>query len=171
MRLHIGPVPLDEGFHPEEGGWRRLKEPAFGHQLLLSVPLSVLLAAGMFAAWWALARLHGVAGSGDVVVTPAGLLTAVAALVALIVGYELLHAATLPGFGLTPATTVGFWPRTVTPYVAHMGELSRNRFATVASCPSCCSPCSRCSRAGFSGGCLRGLWRLAPSTLLSPPAT
>jgi hypothetical protein len=57
------------------------------------------------------------------------------ALVALIGGHELLHAASLPGFGLTPATTVGFWPRTLTPYVAYNGELSRTRFALVGLMP------------------------------------
>ena len=62
----------------------------------------------MLAAWGALARAHGVAGGGEVVLTPAGLLTALAALAALIVTHELIHALSLPGFGLTPATTLGF---------------------------------------------------------------
>ncbi len=89
----------------------------------------------MLAAWGALARAHGVAGGGEVVLTPAGLLTALAALAALIVTHELIHALSLPGFGLTPATTLGFWPKMVTPYVAHRGELARDRHVAVGLMP------------------------------------
>ena len=51
MRLRFGPVPDDPGFAPEDGDWVRLKEPSFGRMMLLALPLSVLLAAGVAIAW------------------------------------------------------------------------------------------------------------------------
>lgn len=51
MRLRFGPVPDDPGFAPEDGGWVRLKEPSFGRMMLMALPLSFVLVAGITLAW------------------------------------------------------------------------------------------------------------------------
>ena len=135
MRFRIGPLPDDPGFRPEQGGWRKLKEPSFGLLLLLAFPTSALTAAGVLFVWVLLVRVRGLYGPVQVVIAPWTLLGAFAALVALVVAHELAHAVVLPRGGLTSATTLGFWPQTVTPYVSYQGELSRNRFLLVGLMP------------------------------------
>ncbi|NLE99743.1 MAG: DUF3267 domain-containing protein [Anaerolineales bacterium] len=135
MRIRIGPVPDHTGFHPEQGDWRRLKEPAFDRLLLLALGASVLIAAGVWAVWVALIRLHGTGDHVQIVLSPKTLLVSIAALAALAVVHELVHAAVLPRCGWTSATTVGFWPQKLTPYVSYDGELSRNRHITVGLMP------------------------------------
>ena len=135
MNVRLGPVPSDPTFQPEHGPWRRLKEPSFGRMLLLSVPLAALMTAGMLLAWGAVARAHGVVAGGDIVLGPAQLIASLASVATLIVAHELAHAASLPGLGLTPATTLGFWPKAVTPYVTYHGELPRNRHVAVGVMP------------------------------------
>jgi hypothetical protein len=135
MKLRLGPLPDDPGFWPEQGDWHKLKEPEFGRLMLLSLPVSGLMGAGMLLAWSALARAHSIEGRGTVMVTPTAILVALAALAALAVAHELTHALALPGLGLTPATTIGLWLQKLTPYVSYAGELTRNRFAAVGSMP------------------------------------
>ncbi len=135
MKIRLGPVPGDPNFRPEEGPWRKLKEPAFGRLLLLSIPLATLVTAAMLAAWGALARAHSSVAGGAIVLGPAQLLAGFASVAALILAHELAHAVSLPGFGLTTATTLGFWPKAVTPYVTYRGELSRIRHIAVGLMP------------------------------------
>jgi hypothetical protein len=135
MRLRVGPVPDDPEFHPEEGGWRRLKTPSFRLLMLLSLPLSVLAASGVLFVWAAVAAAHGIDANVPVAVTPSSLLVSVAAAMALAVVHELLHAAVLPRCGLTSGTIVGFWPRKLAPYVAYQGELPRYRFILLGLMP------------------------------------
>jgi hypothetical protein len=135
MRLRVGPVPDDPGFHPEKGGWRKIKTPSFRLLMLLSLPLSVLTATGVLFVWAAVAAAHGIDANVPVVVTPRTLLVSVAAVTALVVVHELLHAAVLPRCGLTSGTTVGFWPKKLAPYVAYQGELPRYRFILLGLMP------------------------------------
>jgi hypothetical protein len=135
MRLRLGPVPDDPGFVPEDGGWVRLREPSFGRMMLMALPLSVLLAAGVSLAWGAVARVRGIEGEFGGAVTPAAALLVLVAFVALLVVHESLHAAALPAAGLSAATTLGFWPKTLTPYVSYTGELPRNRHILVGVTP------------------------------------
>jgi hypothetical protein len=135
MRLRFGPVPDDVGFAPEHGGWTRLKEPSFGWMLVAALPVSIVLVAGMSLAWGAVARVRGISGESTVVVSPVGVVLSLLAVGALILAHELAHAVALPSGGLTEATTLGFWPRTATPYVSYEGELSRNRQIVVGLTP------------------------------------
>jgi hypothetical protein len=135
MRLQIGPIPEDVGFHPEQSGWRKLKEPSFDILMLLSIPTALLIAAGIFFAWVALARVHGIEDPVQIVLTLGTLLGLIAAFMGLIVGHEVVHLVALPKYGLTSETVVGFWPQKVTPYVSHEGELSRNRYLIVGLMP------------------------------------
>lgn len=135
MRLRIGPVPDDPAFHPEEGGWQKLKTPSFCLLLLLSLPLSLLTTTGVLLVWAALARAHATDANLQVVVTPRRLLVSAAATAALVVVHELLHVAALPRCGLTSGTIVGLWPEKLAPYVAYQGELPRNRFILLGLMP------------------------------------
>lgn len=135
MRFRIGPVPDDMSFSPAEGEWRKLAEPTFGVLMLLAIPVSVSVTAAVLFAWTALARVHGVEDAGQFVITPTTLLVGVFALAALATVHELAHAAALPGFGLSSATVVGFWPQKLTPYVSYEGELARNRYAFAGLAP------------------------------------
>jgi hypothetical protein len=135
MRLRFGPIPDDPGFEPEAGDWVRLKEPSFGRMLLLALPLSVLLVTGIWMAWGAVARLRGIEGEFGGAVTLATALSYLVAFVVLLLVHELLHAAALPAAGLSAATTLGFWPKMLTPYVSYEGELSRNRHVLVGVTP------------------------------------
>jgi hypothetical protein len=85
--------------------------------------------------WVLLARVHGLDDPVQITLTPRTMLRSVAAPAALVVAHELVHVAALPGCGLTSATTVGFWPRKLTPYVSYEGELSRNRAIVVGLMP------------------------------------
>jgi hypothetical protein len=135
MRLRWGPVPDDPDFTAEHEGWIRLKEPTFGWMLVAALPLSVFLVLMISLAWATVARVRGIGGESTVVATPSTALILVLAVGALILAHELAHAAVLPSCGLTAATTLGFWPKTATPYVGYVGELSRNRQIAVGTAP------------------------------------
>ncbi len=128
MNLHIGPVPDDEQFRPEEATWHKLTTPSFRLLMLLSLPLSLITATGVLSVWAAIARAHGLEGNAQIVVTPSTLLTSLALVAALVLVHELLHVAALPQCGFTSGTVVGFWPEKLAPYVAYQGELPRWRF-------------------------------------------
>jgi hypothetical protein len=134
--FRLGPVPDDVGFCPEErGGWRRLREPSFGALLLLAVPVALLLASGLLAAWAGAARLHGADAGAQVTLSPGALLLSLVGLVALAAVHELAHAAALPLRRGESATIVGLWPEKLTPYVSYQGALPRNRYLLVGLTP------------------------------------
>lgn len=133
MRFHVGPVPDDPDFRPDGPDWRKIREPSFGVLMLLALPTSVLLAAGMLAAWAAVAGVSS--ESSQVVIGLGTMVFLVAAIVALVAVHELTHAFALPKCGLTSATVAGFWPQKLTPYVSHEGELSRGRYIAVGLSP------------------------------------
>jgi hypothetical protein len=135
MKLRFGPVPDDPDFTPGHDGWVRLKEPTFGWMLVMALPVSIVLVAGISQAWSAVARARGIGGASTVVVTPVTALLSLLAVAGLILAHELLHATALPAGGLTPSTTLGFWPTAATPYVCYEGELSRNRQIAVGIAP------------------------------------
>lgn len=103
--------------------------------LLLSLPLSVLLAIGSLSAWAAVARTLAFDGELLLVITPASAVSCMLLFVVLVIAHELLHAVSLPRAGRGTATTLGFWPQAVTPYVSYQGESSRNRQIAVGLAP------------------------------------
>ena len=135
MRFRLGPVPDDVEFHPGDGGWVRLKEPRFGWMLLMLVPVSVLLVAGLSSAWAVVLRMHGAPSAAQGIVTPAVAAILLLGCVAIIVAHESMHVLALPHLGLTRDTVIGFWPRTFTPYVSYEGETSRARQIVVGLAP------------------------------------
>ena len=135
MKLRLGPIPDDPGFHPDAAHWYRVSEPSFGVLMLLAVPLSVALAWGILIAWGAVAALRGAEGSFGGVITLGTALIYIAGFVAVSFIHELCHAIALPSAGLSSSTTLGFWPQTLTPYVSYEGELTRSRCIVTGLAP------------------------------------
>lgn len=135
MRFRIGSVPDDVEFNPEVGAWTRLKEPGFGWMMLMVLPVSALLVAALSFAWTAVLRIHGGPAVMEGVVTPAVAGLLVLGCVAIILVHEAIHVLSLPHFGLTRATTLGLWLKTLTPYVSYEGETSRSRQIAVGLAP------------------------------------
>lgn len=135
MKLRIGPLPEDPGFTPEDGGWVRLREPSFGLLVLVAIPLSIVLTVGTMWAWGIVMEARGLDTEFGGVVTLTTVLAIMAGGVALLLAHELLHAIALPGGVLSPATTLGLWPKALTPYVHYDGEMSRNRHLLVGLTP------------------------------------
>ena len=134
MRFHIGPLPEDDRFEPEQGPWRKLREPSFGMLMLIASLVGVGVVVIMVWAWGALADL-AIPDQIQLTITLSELLRAVVLVIALMLAHELSHALALPGFGLTSATIVGFWPQKATPYVAYRDEITRNRQILVGVMP------------------------------------
>ena len=79
--------------------------------------------------------MRGVGGEFSGAVTLATALSYLVAFAAMLFVHELLHAVALPAASFGAATTVGFWPNTLTPYVSYEGELPRNRHVLVGVMP------------------------------------
>ena len=135
MRFRLGPVPDDLEFRPADGGWIRLKEPRFGWLLLMVIPLSALLVAGLSSAWAVVLRMQGAPSAAEGAVTPVVAAFLALGCGAIIVAHESVHLLGLPQLGLTDDTVLGFWPQTLTPYVSYEGEISRARQLLVGLAP------------------------------------
>lgn len=135
MRFRLGPVPNDPEFDTADGGWIRLKELRFSLMLLMVIPVSVLLVAGLSSAWAVVLRLQGASSAAEGAVTPAVAAFLVLGCGAIIVAHESVHLLALPRLGLTDDTVLGFWPQTFTPYVSYEGETSRARQLLVGLAP------------------------------------
>jgi hypothetical protein len=98
--------------------------------MLCALPVAVLVASALGFAW-SRVGLRETSGTIDLV----GMFVALVAVALLLLGHELLHAVALPGFGLSSATTLGFWLKWMTPYISHEGELPRGRNVLVALMP------------------------------------
>jgi len=130
MRFRLGPVPDEPGFRPEEGDWVRLREPSTAVMMLCVLPVAALVTTALVFAW-SRVGIRETSGRIDVV----GLAVFLVAGVALLLVHELLHAVALPRFGSSASTTLGFWPKWMTPYISHEGELPRGRNILVALMP------------------------------------
>ena len=130
MMFRLGPVPDEPGFRPEEGDWIRLREPSTGLMMLCVLPVAALVTTALVFAW-SRTGLRETSGT----ITSSGLLAFLLAVAGLLVVHELLHAIALPRFGTSSATTLGFWPKWMTPYISHEGELPRGRNVLVALMP------------------------------------
>jgi hypothetical protein len=145
MRFHLGPIPLNDEFQPEQSGWTPLREPSpalfqwivvpigfvtavalgFGWSVLIpsqegGVLFRITSNAGNEPAWWPAVKALIVMGGG---------------FMGLIAVHELIHAAGTPRLGWSPQTIIGFWPTRLVFYAAYLGPLSRNRFVLVFLLP------------------------------------
>jgi len=135
VRFRIGTVPDDATFFPTADGWIRLKEPKFGWMVLMALPVSVLVVSGLSFLWSLALRMRGAPLAAQGVVTPGVAGIIVLGFAALIIAHEFLHLLALPRLGMGADTVLGFWPQTMTPYVAYEGETSRARQIVVGLAP------------------------------------
>ena len=137
MRLHYGGIPTSDDFHPAETGWTKLREPPAWLMMWLSVPLGIVAAIPVAWAWIVIGKVQP--GVSFQTRSPsqgfAAVAGALAAVLALIVVHELLHAAAMPDFGLSRRTVIGVWPSHGMFYAHHEGELTKGRFLLVFILP------------------------------------
>jgi len=128
MKLVVGPVPGSRTFDPQEPGWAPLREPTpdrfLAYALLLSVPI---LAPGLLL----LPRLVEATRFA-----PALLFEFVAALIAIIVIHEVVHALCYPGGLRSPRVCLGMWPSRLMFYASYEGPMPRDRFLLVLATPA-----------------------------------
>ncbi len=122
MKFHIGP-PLEKLGFPPDDSWHRLPGCGAVKLQLLATPLALL------AGW-----LTGLAWNYGTTATDSGelwwnipLSTCLWFIFAGIPLHELLHAVTLPKFGLTADSYLCVWPSKLLPYVQYLAPLSRRR--------------------------------------------
>jgi len=130
MRFHFGSVPDD--FTPDES-WRPLREPRPFMMQLMAVPMGLLLGAMVWQGREHLGLPVLAFMEADPGVRTSGLLALT--LPPLIAVHELIHVAVHPGFGLTPASVIGGWPKKLVFYAHYAGPRSRNRFLLGVAMP------------------------------------
>jgi hypothetical protein len=143
MRFVLGPPPDADGFHPDESGWRKLREPssyaliALGSLIGVPVgiafaylwsqvelyPLSIRMNLSLFGSWAPVAGLVVLA------------FLALAFFLLLIAIHELLHALACLKFGLSRETVIGCWPSRMMPYAGPLGEMPCWRYLVMALAP------------------------------------
>ena len=144
MRFVFGPPPDNPDFAPERNGWRLVRVPSSSALLIFGSVIGIPLCAAMALGWSQVPvtsvglRIYtgGLGLQAGAIVAPILiLLMGVLSFAALIVVHELLHAFAFPGFGLSPATILGVWPRRFLPYADHHGPLPCWRFIMVGLSP------------------------------------
>lgn len=144
MRVVLGPPPDDPGFLPEQAGWRLVRTPGYGSLIVFGTVVGALVGAAIGFGWSQVpGRSPGLridfAAFGVQVgaVGATGFILGVGLVfLALLVGmHELLHALAFPGFGLSRATVLGFWPSRFLPYADHQGPLPCWRYVVGALAP------------------------------------
>lgn len=133
MRINIGPIPTDPRFDPSSReGWRQLREPSPGVLMLLSIPVSALLAVGFWTVWSALLpELRDRSFVAGIFLSWKPLLV----LAAVVVVHELTHLVFHPGLGATNDSVVAGWPRAAMFYAHYLGAMRRNRLVLILLAP------------------------------------
>jgi hypothetical protein len=130
MRFHLGPIPENPMFLPEEHGWRSLKEPTPWVAQLLAMPVGVAVLGGALLAWRSLIPAEMLNGT-----VKAAVQLFLPAFLAVVPVHEYIHAKCHPFNGSSPATVFGFWPAKVLFYAHYDDEMSRNRFLLILLAP------------------------------------
>jgi len=130
MNVHLGPIPDNPDFRPQDGRWQSLKEPSPWVAQLCAFPLAVAVFLGLMVAW----RIVIPSGFFVEKVQQAMFLILPALLVAIPV-HEAIHGMCHPYGGRSEATVFGFWPRKLLFYAHYDDEMSRNRFLLVLTAP------------------------------------
>lgn len=132
VRFHLGPVPEDSDFDPDANGWIRLREPAAGKLLAVSILGGVALAVPFVLAWYLLIRPEAPASGFSVTITAPALLGTIFAIAVFIFLHEALHVVPMLFADRSVDSdfprgdiVMGFWPRNLAPYVAYLGTTSR----------------------------------------------
>jgi Putative zincin peptidase len=139
MRFCIGKVAPNEEFHPDRGGWRKLREPNFLTFYVLALPVTAVT-------FVALTIAIGSVGdeSAKIVIKP-GDVTTGRVVVGILLGFlfffsalavhEFVHLLAHPRCGLSNDSVVGIWPTRGVAYAHYDGEITRNRFLFVIALP------------------------------------
>jgi hypothetical protein len=130
MRFHVGPIPENTTFHPEQDGWQPLKEPTIWMAQLLAVPVAMVAFFVVMLAWWILTPSELQARTRAAV-----RLFALPAFLIILPIHEYVHARFHPLGGESPATLYGFWPSKLALYAHYDDEVSRNRYLTILIAP------------------------------------
>jgi len=144
MRFHYGAVPEDPDFHPQEEGWRGIREPGPILLQFIAIPVSiatlVLVGMAVLAISPGLGRaqsqMHltfflpegvtgGWTGLGLLLLN---LLILFAGIFLVVFIHELVHALLTPEWGRSPRTIIAAWPAKLLFYAYYTDVISRNRF-------------------------------------------
>lgn len=131
MKFHIGPVPENASFRPEDGGWNQLKEPSPWVAQICSVPLGLCVFVGVVAAW-GMILTHSEILARD---PRRWLISLCLAFIAAIPVHECIHAVCHPFHGRSSDTILGVWPSMILVYAHYDAEMSRNRFLLMLMAP------------------------------------
>lgn len=130
MRFHCGAIPEDNRFDPEEGGWKRVREPGPIGIQILALPALVVILAGL--AWLIFQVFPRGSGAPSFIgFTRSTWL----ALLLFIPVHELIHALCHPKWGLSPNTLIGLWPSRLLFYAYYHGQVERNRLLVAFAMP------------------------------------
>ena len=126
MKFLLGGIPENADFHPEQGGWQRLREPGPVVMQILGLPigLGVVIVLGLAVAWLGMLDFEHV--------HPAVMLLVLVGMIPL---HECVHLLAHPRMGRSPHSIVGFWPATLLFFAHYDHQLSRNRFVLILAAP------------------------------------
>lgn len=127
MRFYFGAPPGADDFEPEATGWRPIKEPSPWVMQFFALPLGILVAVGLGAAWVGLATVDELFPSSYAILA--------FEFVVLVVVHELLHTLIHPHNGRSESTILGFWPSRLLFYAYYNNVIPRNRFIMVLAFP------------------------------------
>lgn len=126
MKLHIGPVPLNERFRPEQDGWRPLREPTPVLMQFLAAPIGLVTGVALAAASGLLGFFNSPLDE------PAWLLVVV---VGTIPVHEVVHMLVHPRQGRSADSILGVWPSMLLFYAHYDHVLTRNRLLLILAMP------------------------------------
>lgn len=128
MRLHIGAVPEDTSFHPEEEGWLAANKLGPVKMQLLGLPVLVAI----FLVVGGILRIISPRWF-----YPANLWIGLLILVFTVPIHEMIHALFTPQMGMSDNTLLGIWPAKLLVYAYYSAPISRNRFVLIGVAPFC----------------------------------
>ncbi len=139
LRFHFGKLSWPEQESLTEAGWNRIQSPGsrVGYTLaVLAGVLIILLLFGWLIAVSLFASDNPVERTADLGNSPWGAL--ILALLLFIPLHEIVHAISLPGYGLSPQTIVIIWPGKLRFGIYYEGCMSRSRWLMMRLTPFVC---------------------------------
>ena len=127
MRFHFGAIPTSPDFTPD-ASWKSVREPRPWLVQFIALPIGIVTAALMAVLWLTITPFR----IATFTLTPVSFLIFA---LGIAVVHELAHAVVHPAAGCSPQSIIGFWPKCGAFYAHYDGELSRNRFLTIALMP------------------------------------
>lgn len=139
MRFCIGKVSPNPDFHPEQNGWRKLREPGLLTFYVLALPIAAVTVAALTIA------ISSVGDESAKIVIRPGDVTSLRVVIGIVTGifyfvgalavHEFVHLLAHPRCGLSDDSVLGIWPAGGVAYAHYDGEITRNRFLFVIALP------------------------------------